>query len=116
MATIVIKNLKKSFIKKGIARKKIKEVLRGINLLIKEEVFGFIGPNGAGKSTMMKIITGFLPQTEGNIFVNGQNILDDNINIRRKIGYLPEHNPLYLDMYIREYLRYTAGFTCRQKR
>ena len=74
------------------------------------EISGFIGPNGAGKSTMMKIITGFLPQSSGNVFVNGQNILDDNINIRRKIGYLPEHNPLYLDMYIREYLRYTAGF------
>lgn len=74
------------------------------------EICGFIGPNGAGKSTMMKIITGFLPQTEGDVFVNGQNILEDNINIRRKIGYLPEHNPLYLDMYIREYLRYTAGF------
>lgn len=79
------------------------------------EISGFIGPNGAGKSTMMKIITGFLPQTNGEVFINGQNILDDNINIRRKIGYLPEHNPLYLDMYIREYLSYTAGYYLKAK-
>jgi len=73
-------------------------------------ITGFIGPNGAGKSTMMKIITGFIPQTEGQVFINGKNIQDDNIAIRRLIGYLPEHNPLYLDMYIREYLQYTAGY------
>ena len=73
------------------------------------EIAGFIGPNGAGKSTMMKIITGFIPQTSGDVFINGKNILDDNIEIRKLIGYLPEHNPLYLDMYIKEYLRYTAG-------
>ncbi len=87
------------------------KALNNVSFEIKTgEIAGFIGPNGAGKSTMMKIITGFLPQNEGNVFVNNQNILEDNINIRRKIGYLPEHNPLYMDMYIREYLRYTAGF------
>ncbi len=74
------------------------------------EITGFIGPNGAGKSTMMKIITGFIPQTSGDVFINGKNIADDNLNIRRLIGYLPENNPLYLDMYIREYLQYTAGY------
>ena len=73
------------------------------------EIAGFIGPNGAGKSTMMKIITGFIPQTSGDVFINGKNILDDNIEIRKLIGYLPEHNPLYLDMYVKEYLKYTGG-------
>jgi len=73
------------------------------------EIAGFIGPNGAGKSTMMKIITGFIPQTSGDVFINGKNILDNNIEIRKLIGYLPEHNPLYLDMYVKEYLKYTGG-------
>lgn len=73
------------------------------------EIAGFIGPNGAGKSTMMKIITGFIPQTSGSIFINGKDIFEDNIEIRKLIGYLPEHNPLYLDMYVKEYLKYTGG-------
>ena len=69
------------------------------------EVVGFIGPNGAGKSTMMKIITGFIPQTEGTVEVNGLNTLEHSLEIRRRIGYLPEQNPLYTDMYVREYLQ-----------
>ena len=69
------------------------------------EVVGFIGPNGAGKSTMMKIITGYLPQTEGEVLVNNLNTLEHSLEIRKMIGYLPEHNPLYTDMYVREYLK-----------
>lgn len=72
------------------------------------DIVGFLGPNGAGKSTMMKIITGYLTQTQGNVFVNGLNTRDNIHAIRKQIGYLPEHNPLYTDMYIKEYLRYAA--------
>ena len=73
------------------------------------EVVGFIGPNGAGKSTMMKIITGFIPQTEGKVWVNGMNTLEHSLEIRKMIGYLPENNPLYLDMYVKEYLTMGAA-------
>jgi len=73
------------------------------------QVVGFLGPNGAGKSTMMKIITGFIPPTEGEVFVEGINVLDEENDIRQIIGYLPEHNPLYLDMYVKEYLTFVAG-------
>jgi ABC-2 type transport system ATP-binding protein len=73
------------------------------------EIVGFLGPNGAGKSTMMKIITGFIPQTSGQVFVNDQIVDAEAIDIRQQIGYLPEHNPLYLDMYVREYLRFIGG-------
>ncbi len=72
------------------------------------DIVGFLGPNGAGKSTMMKIITGYLTQNEGEVLVNGLNTRKDLHSIRRQIGYLPEHNPLYTDMYIKEYLRYVA--------
>jgi ABC-2 type transport system ATP-binding protein len=72
------------------------------------EVIGFLGPNGAGKSTMMKIITGFIPQNSGEVFVNGMNIKTEAKEIKKHIGYLPEHNPLYHDMYIREYLNFVA--------
>jgi ABC-2 type transport system ATP-binding protein len=73
------------------------------------EIVGFIGPNGAGKSTMMKIITGYLPQTSGTVLVNEVDTLDDTLNTRRNIGYLPELNPLYLNMYVTEYLLFVAG-------
>jgi ABC-2 type transport system ATP-binding protein len=73
------------------------------------EIVGFIGPNGAGKSTMMKIITGFIPQSKGNVFVNGMNVIEKPIEVKRSIGYLPENNPLYLNMYIKEYLHFVAG-------
>lgn len=73
------------------------------------EVVGFLGPNGAGKSTMMKIITGFLPQSSGDVLVNGLNVMEHSIEIRKQIGYLPEHNPLYLELYVKEYLEYVAG-------
>lgn len=73
------------------------------------EVVGFLGPNGAGKSTTMKMITGFIPSTMGEIKVCGEVVDVDSLETRRKIGYLPEHNPLYLDMYVREYLEFVGN-------
>jgi len=73
------------------------------------EIVGFLGPNGAGKSTMMKIITGFIPPTEGEVFVNDLDVVEEPEKVKQIIGYLPEHNPLYLDMYVREYLEFVAG-------
>ena len=73
------------------------------------EVVGFIGPNGAGKSTMMKIITGFIPQSQGEVWVNDLNTLEHALEIRKMIGYLPENNPLYVEMYIKEYLTMVAN-------
>lgn len=73
------------------------------------EVVGLLGPNGAGKSTLMKILTCFIPPTEGEASVCGHSIYDNPLEVRRNIGYLPEHNPLYLDMYVREFLRFVAG-------
>ncbi len=70
------------------------------------QVLGFLGPNGAGKSTTMKIITGFLPPTEGKAEVCGYDVATMPMEARRRIGYLPEHNPLYKEMYVREYLRF----------
>lgn len=75
----------------------------------KGEIVGFLGPNGAGKSTMMKIIAGFIPHTTGKVLVNDMDVLRHSKEIRRIIGYLPEHNPLYHDMYVKEYLLYVAG-------
>jgi ABC-2 type transport system ATP-binding protein len=75
----------------------------------KGEVMGFLGPNGAGKTTTMKILTCFMPQTSGDATVCGFDTKKDSIEIRRRIGYLPEHNPLYKDMYVREYLTFMAG-------
>jgi ABC-2 type transport system ATP-binding protein len=73
------------------------------------EVVGFIGPNGAGKSTMMKIITGYIPQSLGEVWVNDLNTLENGLEIRKMIGYLPENNPLYVEMYIKEYLAMVAN-------
>ncbi len=75
----------------------------------KGQVVGFLGPNGAGKSTMMKILTGFIKPTDGAVFVNGIDILKNPIEAQKSIGYLPEHNPLYLDMYVREFLQFQAS-------
>jgi ABC-2 type transport system ATP-binding protein len=74
----------------------------------KGEIVGFLGPNGAGKSTTMKIITGFIPSTSGEVKVCGIPVDIDSLETRRKIGYLPENNPLYLDMYVREYLEFVG--------
>ena len=73
------------------------------------EVVGFLGPNGAGKSTMMKILTCFLPPTSGDASVCGFDIREASMDVRRNVGYLPEHNPLYTDLYVREYLEFVAG-------
>src|SRR6478609_9707847 len=73
------------------------------------QVVGFLGPNGAGKSTMMKIITCFIPQSEGTVSVCGYDMTEQSIEVRRNVGYLPEHNPLYLDMYVKEYLHFIGG-------
>lgn len=72
------------------------------------EILGFLGPNGAGKSTTMKIITSFIPATEGDVEVCGMDIKKHSLEVRKKIGYLPEHNPLYLDMYVKEYLNFVG--------
>jgi ABC-2 type transport system ATP-binding protein len=79
-------------------------------IINKGELVGFLGPNGAGKSTIMKIITGFLPADSGKVLVNGQNISENNLEIRHHIGYLPENNPLYTDLYVKEFLEISAGF------
>lgn len=73
------------------------------------EIVGFIGPNGAGKSTMMKIITGYIPASSGKVLVDDMDITENPIAIKKKIGYLPENNPLYPDMYVVEYLKFIAG-------
>lgn len=72
------------------------------------EILGFLGPNGAGKSTTMKIITSFIPATEGDVAVCGLDIKKHSLQVRKKIGYLPENNPLYLDMYVKEYLHFVG--------
>lgn len=74
----------------------------------KGEIVGFLGPNGAGKSTLMKILTTYLKADEGQAFVNGFDVKTEPTKVQQSIGYLPEHNPLYLDMYVREYLAFHA--------
>ncbi|MGB0403502.1 MAG: gliding motility-associated ABC transporter ATP-binding subunit GldA [Salibacteraceae bacterium] len=71
-------------------------------------IVGFLGPNGAGKSTLMKILTCFIPQSEGLVKVCGFDVEKDPIEVKKRVGYLPEHNPLYLDMYVKEYLEFVA--------
>jgi ABC-2 type transport system ATP-binding protein len=73
------------------------------------EIVGFLGPNGAGKSTMMKILTCYIPSTEGTAKVCGFDTNEQSIEVRKQIGYLPEHNPLYLDMYVKEFLEFIGG-------
>ena len=75
----------------------------------KGEIIGFLGPNGAGKSTMMKILTGFILPSKGTVFVSGINVLKNPIEAKTHIGYLPEQNPLYEDMYVKEYLQFQAS-------
>ncbi len=75
----------------------------------KGEIVGFLGPNGAGKSTTMKIITGFLPATNGTVTVAGINVAEQPTEVKKRIGYLPEHNPLYVDMYVREFLNFMGS-------
>jgi len=72
-------------------------------------IVGFLGPNGAGKSTMMKIITCFIPQSSGSVSVCGYDVIEQPIDVKKQVGYLPEHNPLYVDMYVKEYLQFVGG-------
>ncbi len=74
----------------------------------KGEIVGFLGPNGAGKSTLMKILTTFIIADEGTATVNGNDVNDSQLKVQQSVGYLPEHNPLYLDLYVREYLAFNA--------
>lgn len=86
------------------------KVLKEVSFKVdKGQVIGFLGPNGAGKSTMMKILVGLIPPTQGKAFVNDMDVESQSLEVRRITGYLPEHNPLYLDMYVQEYLRMVAS-------
>jgi ABC-2 type transport system ATP-binding protein len=89
--------------------------LDSVSLEIKPgEVVGLLGPNGAGKSTLMKILTCFIPPTSGEAYVCGFDILEQSIEIRKKVGYLPENNPLYPDLYVKEFLEFIAGINHRK--
>jgi len=100
--SIQVKNLSKIYGKQ--------KAVNNINFEIKTgEIVGFVGPNGAGKSTTMKILTGFIPQTSGEAKINDLDLIENSLEIRKHIGYLPENNPLYLEMYVKEYLEFVAG-------
>ncbi|WP_373518727.1 ATP-binding cassette domain-containing protein, partial [Pricia sp.] len=99
--SIIVKKITKSFGNQ--------KVLHGISFeLRKGEIVGFLGPNGAGKSTMMKILTTYHQADEGEAHVNSFDVATEKKNVQKSIGYLPEHNPLYLDMYVKEYLAFNA--------
>ena len=100
--SISVNNLSKNY---G-SQKAVNQISFTVN---KGEIVGFLGPNGAGKSTTMKMITGYLKADAGDIEVCGIPVLEDSIDTKKKIGYLPEANPLYAEMYVREYLRFIAG-------
>lgn len=97
--SVTVKGVSKFFEKQKVLNNVSFEISTG-------EVVGFLGPNGAGKSTMMKILTSYITQSEGEVFICGINVLTDSIESRKKIGYLPEHNPVYLDMYVKEFLSF----------
>lgn len=99
MDTIEVKNIDKFYGKQ--------QALSNVNLTInKGEVVGLLGPNGAGKTTLMKILTSVIPPTSGTALIHGIDIQSDSLKIRQQIGYLPENNPLYLEMYVKEYLTF----------
>jgi len=102
MKRIELKNIHKSYGNQ--------KVLDDVSFQIgKGEIVGLLGPNGAGKSTLMKIITGFIKADSGSASVMGMDVSKDSLSVKKHIGYLPEHNPLYLDMYVREYLAFVAS-------
>ena len=99
--SVIVKNISKEY---G-AQKAVNDISFEAK---KGEVLGFLGPNGAGKTTTMKIISCYIPQTNGSASVCGFDVNDDPMEVRKKIGYLPEHNPLYLEMYVKEYLNFIS--------
>lgn len=99
--SILIKNITKFY--------KDQKALNNVSFSVKKgEIVGFLGPNGAGKSTLMKILTTYIQSFDGEALVNGYSVRDEKLQVQKSIGYLPEHNPLYLDMYVREYLQFNA--------
>jgi ABC-2 type transport system ATP-binding protein len=99
--SIEVKNISKSY--------GAQKALDNVSFSIKKgEIVGFLGPNGAGKSTLMKILTTFINADEGSASVNGFDVNENQKEVQQSIGYLPEHNPLYLDLYVREYLAFNA--------
>jgi ABC-2 type transport system ATP-binding protein len=106
--SIVVENLSKAY----NGQQALKSVSFKVN---KGEIVGFLGPNGAGKSTLMKILTTYLNADEGEAWVNGFHVRKEAAKVQRSIGYLPEHNPLYLEMYVREYLSFIAELYSAQK-
>ena len=102
MKRIELKNIHKSYGNQ--------KVLNNVSFQIgKGEIVGLLGPNGAGKSTLMKIITGFIKADNGRVSVMGTDVSDDSLSVKKHIGYLPEHNPLYPEMYVHEYLAFVAS-------
>ncbi|GIZ09179.1 gliding motility-associated ABC transporter ATP-binding subunit GldA [Flavobacterium sp. UMI-01] len=99
--SIEVKNISKSY----ATQKALDSISFSVN---KGEIVGFLGPNGAGKSTLMKILTTYITADEGSALVNGQDVVANAKAVQLSIGYLPEHNPLYLDLYVREYLEFNA--------
>jgi ABC-2 type transport system ATP-binding protein len=99
--SIEVKNLFKYYGEQAAVRDVSFNVKKG-------EIVAFIGPNGAGKSTTMKIMTGYIPASSGEVYISGMKVDVDNLKTRQIIGYLPEHNPLYTDMYVREYLEFVG--------
>lgn len=95
----------------GITKKYGKQkALDTVSFSIKRgEIVGLLGPNGAGKTTLMKILSCFIPPTSGDAFVSGLDVQEHSLEVRKKLGYLPEHNPLYPEMYVREFLMFIAG-------
>lgn len=100
--SIKVQNISKFYGKQTALNKVSFEIEKG-------EVVGFLGPNGAGKSTMMKIICGYIAANEGEVLVCGKKISQEEQEVKKLIGYLPEHNPLYLDMYVKEFLNFMCG-------
>ena len=96
-----IKNISKSYGAQRVLNSICQEFGAG-------RIVGLLGPNGAGKSTLMKIVTGYIAADEGEVFIDGKRVEVDDVETKQLVGYLPEHNPLYLDMYVREYLDFVA--------
>ncbi|MDA3944410.1 MAG: gliding motility-associated ABC transporter ATP-binding subunit GldA [Bacteroidetes bacterium] len=100
--SVIVKEISKQYGKQMALDQVSLEIKKG-------EVVGLLGPNGAGKSTLMKILSCFIPPTYGQASVNGYDVISQSMEVRKLVGYLPENNPLYTDMYVKEYLRFIAG-------